>query len=337
MALDIATKEGEVTDRLIQHYRLRSRGPGLIIVEHSYVNPEGRAHTHQLGIYSDTLIDGLKRLAAEIHREGTPVGIQISHAGMRAMNSPTGPSNIRSRYLLRFGETKKNMKKEPSRKLNLESIKKIVDDFAQAALRAQKAGFDFVEIHGAHGYLLNQFYSPLTNFRHDEYGGSLKQRLKITLEVIQAVRSAVGEDMPIFCRLGADDRLPGGITIEEGVTAAMLLREAGVDCIDLSGGICGYLKNGPEGFFTYMARRIKPVVDIPIMVTGGIKTGFAANEIIMDHSADLVGVGRALLHDPDWVQREIEALTRRSTYEEFGEKISYRNIDSKCTIGRMLQ
>lgn len=216
MALDIATKKGEVTDRLIQHYRLRSRGPGLVIVEHSYVNPEGRAHPHQLGIYSDTLIDGLKRLAAEIHREGTPVGIQISHAGMRAMRSPSGPSHIRSQYLLRFGETNENFNRGLSRKLGPVNIKKIISDFAQAALRAQKAGFDFVEIHGAHGYLLNQFYSPLTNFRHDEYGGGLLQRLRLSLEVIRAVRSAVGEDMPIFYRLGADDRLPGGNTIDDG-------------------------------------------------------------------------------------------------------------------------
>lgn len=301
MALDIATEKGEVTPKLIEHYRLRAKGTGLIIVEHSYVNRFAQAHPCQLGIYDDELIPGLKHLAEEIHKEGVPVGIQISHAGARALSFPCGPSGIQSKYLSRFGQ------KDPikgSQKLSKDGIQQIVNYFAQAARRAQIAGFDFVEIHGAHGYLLNQFYSPLTNLRRDEYGGTLEKRLRFPIEVIKAVRGAIGENMPIFYRLGADDRLAGGNCIEDSIIAASLLREAGVDCLDLSGGICGYLKNGPEGFFAYMGKAIKPVLDIPVIITGGIKTGIKANEMIVDHSADLVGVGRALLQDPEWVYKE---------------------------------
>lgn len=301
MALDIASEKGEVTPNLIEHYRLRAQGTGLIIVEHSYVSRNGKAHPCQLGIYDDELIKGLEHLAKEIHREGTPVGIQISHAGARALMSPCGPSSVQSKYLARFGQ------KEPvkgSKKLSRESIRQIVDEFAQAAYRAQLAGFDFVEIHGAHGYLLNQFYSPLTNLRYDEYGGTLEKRLRFPIEVVKAVRGAVGENMPIFYRLGADDRLAGGNSIEQSITAARLLQDAGVDCLDLSGGIGGYLKNGPEGFFAYMGKAIKPALDIPVIVTGGIKTGIKANEIIAEKSADLVGVGRSLLQDPEWAYKQ---------------------------------
>lgn len=318
MALDIATEQGEVTQKLVEHYLARARanpemgreklqgnraGLGLIIVEHAYVNSNGKGHPGQLGIYDDSLSDGLKELAAKIHREDVPVGIQISHAGARAFHEPSAPSGILSPYLSRFGQRQGEKPEELPKELSREELGQFVDDFARAARRAQLAGFDFVEIHGAHGYLLNQFYSPLTNVREDEYGGSLEHRLRFPLEIIEAVRKRVGPNMPLFYRLGADDRLPGGNKIQDSILAAPLLVEAGIDCLDLSGGICGYLKTGPEGFFSYMAKAIKPVVDVPVMVTGGIKTGSGANEIISSNTADLVGVGRALLADADWARK----------------------------------
>lgn len=316
MASDTATEKGEVTPMLIEHYRLRARGTGLIIVEHSYVNPQGKDRPRQLGIYDDGLIPGLERLVKVIHNEGIPLGIQISHAGARALNSPCGPSSVQSKYLSRFGQ------KEPLKgpiKLSKESIHQIVDDFAQAARRAQIAGFDFVEIYGAHGYLLNQFYSPLTNLRNDEYGGTIGKRLRFPIEAIKAIRNAIGENMAIFYRLGADDRLAGGNRIEESIIAARLLQDAGIDCLDLTGGICGYMRNGFEGSFAYMGKAIKPVVDIPVMVTGGIRSGIKANEMIADHSADLVGIGRALLQDSEWVYKE--RLKMESDYRLISEKV----------------
>lgn len=326
MALDIATEHGVVTDQLIQHYLLRARaipqgkcdrqagmpcaGVGLVIIEHCYVTPWGRAHPRQLGMYDDVLIPGLKLLVQELHKEGVCVGVQISHAGARSPFSPVGPTRMDCPYLTRFGQNQTE-KRDLPHGLTKREIRRLTDQFAQAALRAYRAGFDLVEIHGAHGYLLNQFYSPLTNQREDEYGGSLENRLRFSLEVMKAVRDAVGTETPVFYRLGADDRLPGGNRIEDSIQAVPPLVEAGVDCLDLSGGICGYLKSGPEGFFTYLAEAIKPVSRVPVLVTGGIRSVHTANRLIEENKADLVGVGRPLLDDPDWARKAWMELNRR--------------------------
>lgn len=325
MALDIASDKGEVTAKLFEHYAQRSAavlmegssgsldyprmGIGLVIVEHSYVNLEGRAHPSQLGIYDDSLIPGLKLLVDKIHSLGLPVGIQITHAGARALHSPSGPSAIIRPELVRFGRKAEETEEVPT-ELSCKEIRGIVSSFAQAAIRAQKAGFDMIEIHGAHGYLLNQFYSPLTNKRKDGYGGSLENRLRLSLEVIEAVKEAAGSNMTLFYRLGVDDRLPGGNTVEDGIETVPFLIEAGVHCLDLSGGIGGYIRKGPEGFFTYLAESIKPVSKVPVLVTGGITNPKTAEEIIAAGKADLVGVGRAMLADPAWARKVYSELEK---------------------------
>lgn len=319
MALDTATENGEVTEQQINHYRQRARayvqnaqreqpsakdiedsqaGIGLVIVEHTYVTHGVKSHLRQLGIDNDSLIPGLKNLTEIVHGEGVPVGIQLTHAGARALKHPVAPSAVFGPHIIRT-----NQVPDPAdlpHELTVNEIHCIAENFAEAASRAKKAGFDLIEIHGAHGYLLNEFYSPLTNKRSDEYGGTLARRLRFSCEVIKKVREAVGPDMPLFYRLGADDRLPGGNTIEDSVKAAPYLVEAGIDCLDLSGGICGYLKNGPEAFFAYMAEAIKPRVNIPVLVTGGIKNAQTAAELVRTNVTDLVGVGRAMLTDPEW-------------------------------------
>ncbi|HZK43275.1 MAG TPA: NADH:flavin oxidoreductase [Syntrophomonadaceae bacterium] len=312
MALDIASESGEVTEKIIEHYRSRAKmgdakqSPGLIIVEHTYVSPEGIAHPNQLGIYDDFLIPGLQRLVEAIHETGVPVGIQLSHAGARGLKQSQGPSSIPLPFLKRFnrgGDSENAQKINIPTQLENEDISKIVKDFAQGAERAQKAGFDMIDIHGAHGYLLNQFFSPLTNHRSDGYGGHLYNRMRFPLEVFAAIRTTVGADYPIFYRLGADDRISGGNTIEDGIKAAVILEKSGVDCLDLSGGVGGYIKNGPEGFFSYMAEAVKEHTSLPVLLTGGIKTGHFANQLVSKGHADLVGVGRAILADPTWVNR----------------------------------
>ena len=311
MALDIATEQGAVSDELFEHYLARCEKPvqvGLIIVEHTYIVRDGRAHPRQLGLYDDSLIPGLKMLVDQVHKYGVPIGIQLTHAGMRALFSPSGPSALSCPHLSRFGLQDRQSVDEP-KELSLQEIKDIIAQFALAASRAKRAGFDLVEIHGAHGYLLNQFYSPLTNRRTDEYGGSFEKRWRFPLEVLEAVKKVLGSDVPLFFRFGVDDRLPDGNTPEEAKKAVPYLEEVGVDCLDLSGGIGGYIKNGPEGFFTYLADALKPVSRIPILVTGGITKPATAERIIRNKQADLVGVGRALLKDPDWVTKAWFELT----------------------------
>ncbi|WP_054935811.1 NADH:flavin oxidoreductase [Moorella stamsii (nom. illeg.)] len=338
MALGIATSEGEITPEMLEHYTFRARayhggstcdtvqkfagadtraGVGLIIVEHAYISEEGQAHPKQLGIYHDRLLPGLTKLAAKIHSEGAIAGIQINHAGARVLENAVAPSCIplpflprRSRLVSQHQEDRAaiavascNPYEELPHELTVEEIKGLTEKFALAAARAKKAGFDLVEIHSAHGYLLNQFLSPLTNHRRDAYGGSLENRLRFPLEVVRAVREALGPAYPVFYRLGADDRMEGGLNLVESRWAIPMLEAAGIDAIDLSGGLGGYIKEGPEGFFLYMSDAIKPVARVPVMVTGGIKTPQFANMIIRQGRADLVGIGRALLADPAWAQK----------------------------------
>ncbi|MDI6710059.1 MAG: NADH:flavin oxidoreductase [Thermoanaerobacterales bacterium] len=297
MANNLCAENGAVNDILIAHYQRRAEAEvALLIVEHSYVLPSGRAGRKQLGIHDDALVAGLRRLVDEVHRRGAKIGIQITHAGSNTSSEvlghqPLAPSPV-PHPSKRYNEVPKELSKD--------ELGTIRESFAAAARRAKEAGFDMVEIHGAHGYLLNQFFSPLTNRRDDEYGGSFENRLRFPREVVAAVRQAVGETFCIFYRFGADDQMAGGITTDDARRAAPLLVEAGVDVLDLSGGMCGASSKTGTGFFNYLAEAVKPVVNVPVMVTGGLGDPRQANRVIEEGIADLVGIGRALLADPEW-------------------------------------
>ena len=199
MSLDLASTGGEVTDALVAHYTRRAGGVGLVIVEHSYITAEGRASLNQLGIHDDALIRGLTKLAESIHKEGTPACIQINHPGREARrpicgSQPVAPSAIPA-----------TDSDEIPKELDKNEIHRLVQLFGEAARRACEAGFDAVEVHGAHGYLLNQFTSPLSNTRTDEYGGSFESRIRFPREIVEEVRKAVGSDFPLLYRLGAYD------------------------------------------------------------------------------------------------------------------------------------
>ena len=296
MANYLCGEDGGITEALLEHYGRRAgRDVALVIVEHSYVLPSGRAHKKQLGLHDDRLVPGLQRLVEEVHARGAKIGIQITHAGSNTAaevlgEQPLAPSAVP--HPVREGA-------ETPRELTAYELGTVKEAFAAAARRAQAAGFDMVEIHGAHGYLLNQFFSPLTNKRGDQYGGSLENRLRFPLEVIAAVRQAVGKDFCLFYRFGADDQVAGGVTVEDAQKAVPLLEGAGINVLDLSGGMCGARKTG-SGFFNYLASAIKPVAAIPVLVTGGLGDPQLADQVIREGTADLVGIGRALLADPDW-------------------------------------
>lgn len=191
--------------------------------------------------------------------------------------------------------------------LSIENIKEIVSQYADAALRVRKAGFDGVELHCAHGYLLNQFYSPLVNKREDEYGGSLENRMRIVLESIKAVREKVGPDFPIALRLGACDYGFNGTTIEDSVFAAKEFEKAGIDLLDITGGLNGYVRKDVTypGYFKDASSAIRNVVNIPVILTGGITDVKDAEVLLEEGAADLIGVGRALFADPDWAKRSL--------------------------------
>jgi len=297
MATGLATARGEVTEELVQHYVKRARWLGMVIVEHSYVDPSGKLSERQLGIHDDALVDGLQRLAAGIKDAGACAGIQINHAGLRADRALIG------------GEAVGPSASENARELSVGEIEDLVEVFVEAASRAVKSGFDVVEIHGAHGFLLNQFASPLTNRRRDSYGGGLEERMRFPLEVVKRVRKTVRSPIQLWYRLGADDRLEGGNSLEEGVRIGKMLAGEGVEVLDVSGGLCGSRPEelrGP-GYFAYAASAVKKATGLPVVAVGGIRTVAEAEEVLDRWGVDLVAVGRALLEFPEWGRRAYES------------------------------
>ena len=293
-----ATFEGFVTGRLISFYTRRAAALGLPIVEHAYISLTGKIGPKQLGIYDDALIPGLTKLASSVHALGTPVVIQITHAGGVANKkvigtTPAGPSAR--------GKT---------RKLEKSELETIAYEFALAAERAVKAGFDGVELHGAHGYLLNQFLSPLLNKRDDEFGGALENRMRFPLMVVEKVREVLKGKLLLY-RLGADDLAPNGTQIEDAVAFAVELEQAGVDILDVSGGMCGSEPKqlrGIKGYFVPQAYAVKKAVRVPVIGVGGITKATHADRLVLDGKVDLVAVGRAFWKDAQWAEKALETL-----------------------------
>lgn len=310
MATERSNPDGTVSDALLEYYRPYAEGYiGLIIVEHSFVHLQGRASAGQLSVSRDSDIEGLSRLAEVLKANGTKAFMQINHAGgaAREVFSEEGivaPSGIPNPRI-------SNAQGVVPKELDRDGIKRLAILFADAAERAKKAGFDGVEVHMAHGYLLNQFYSAITNKREDEYGGSLENRMRAPLEVLRAVRERVG-DFTVVTRLGGCDYAPEsgylecGNTEEDAARASKMLEEAGSQLIDLTGGMSGY--NRPEkgpGWFRDMSRAVKNAVSVPVAVTGGITEIGQAERLLEEGAADLVGVGRAMLKDSGWAKKNM--------------------------------
>ena len=305
MASARSGQDGSVTSSLCSYYEERTHGGniGLVITEHAFISPEGRASAGQLSVAEDSLLPGLARLAETLHRNHTPVFVQLNHAGSKASKNDcpaVGPSAGEGAFESEFQE------------LSPDGIAGLADKFRKAALRAKQAGFDGVELHAAHGYLLNQFYSPLTNRRTDVYGGqTLDSRIRFLLETLKAVRGAVGEEYPIAVRLGGCDYKEGGSSIADSVSACIALEKAGADLLDISGGLFGYMVSDSRepGYFRDMTAQIKQAVQIPVLLTGGVTTPEQAEKLLAEKAADLIGVGRALLKDPSWADAAFSSPT----------------------------
>ncbi len=300
MHTGFATTEGAVTENLVKHYVRRSKALGLLIVEHSYVSLEGKSSERQVGIYADSLVPNLEKLSSNVHATGTPIVIQINHAGRFARKEVTGRQPVAP-----SGDG-------DARELKTSDIEALTEIFANAADRAMRAGFDGVEVHGAHGFLLNQFFSPLTNRRRDRYGGPLENRIRFPLEVVERVKEKVGGRLLLY-RLGSDDLNPSGTRIEDSQKFAVNLEQAGVDIIDVSGGLCGSRPEqlqGRQGYFIPQAQQVRNVVDVPVIGVGGITEPEFADRLIREGKVDLVAVGRKLLEDPQWAIKTIETLEK---------------------------
>jgi NADPH2 dehydrogenase len=292
--------------RHISYYGARARGIGLVIVEHSYVDRGGRFTATQLGVHDDRLVPGLKRLADIIHSSGASAAIQINHSGGKCVRAvcevqPVAPSNVR-------------FWKETPRPLEVPEIGQLVTKFGDGAERVIEAGFDAVEIHAAHGWLLNQFHSPISNKRNDQYGGSLENRFRFTMEVVREVRRRVGPGYPVLYRFGADDFTEGGLTLDESKKMAPGIVGAGVDMLDVSSGMCGIYPPGEQrpGFLIPLAEEMRKICSVPVIGVGGIRTAELADRIVRKGKVDLVAVGRALMGDPDWGVKAMDAFGKET-------------------------
>lgn len=305
MATYKALENGAPSKETIEYYRRMTEGGyiGLVIVEHTCVCRQGKAAKGQLGIYEESAIDGFHNLVAAIHESGSRAALQISHAGSYTSREITGCSTIAASAIVNhptFQDVPKEMTKG--------DIAEVRDCFVTAAFRARECGFDAVEVHSAHSYLLNQFYSPLTNKRMDEYGSqSLENRLRFHREIISSIREKVGSDYPILIRLGGCDYQEGGSTIADSVEAGRMLQEWGVDALDISGGMCRFIRKDrtEPGYFRDMSTEVKKKVSIPVVLTGGVKSVREAESLLQDETADCIGIGRALVADRERIRAEM--------------------------------
>lgn len=300
MATAKASSTDGMTDEACSYYQERAKYSkiGLIITEHMYVALQGKAHPGQMSIASDDLIPGLRKLTDCIHQEGVKVFAQISHAGIATKSAFTGQTPIGPSVI-----SHSKQKEELPLEMTMDQIKEVISYFVVAGKRTKLAGFDGVEIHSAHGYLINQFYSPLYNQRTDEYGSqSIENRIRIHKEIVEALRKELGDDYPIAIRLGGCDYQEGGSTIKDCVKASQLLESYGIDLMDLTGGVNGFSKpgNSEPGYFQDMSIPVKKELNIPVLLTGGIMTIQQAEVLVENDCADLIGVGRVIYKNANW-------------------------------------
>lgn len=299
MTTNFANDDGTVSDRLIAYYAERARGGvGLVIVEMACVALGGRAFPRQLYAYSNDFIPGWRRLVDAVHRGGARIALQLAHGGRQteapvAGSQPVAPSPIpRGRA-------------EPPRELGAEEVEALIEAFAQAARRAREAGFDAVEFHGAHGYLIHQFLSPLSNQRTDRYGGDVEARMTFPLEVVARARAILGKEFPILFRMDGDEFVPGGLTLDQTRIIARGMEQAGVDCLHVSAGCYDAMHmiiqpaSLPRGCLVHLAEGIKSEVKVPVITVGRINDPELAEKILEQGKADLISMGRGVICDPE--------------------------------------
>ncbi|MBN2325316.1 MAG: NADH:flavin oxidoreductase [Spirochaetes bacterium] len=313
----MATQDGAVTDRQVSLYReLARRDIGLIVSGHAFVNPEGKASPFQIGAHRDEMTGGLARIADTVHEYGGFVFLQISHAGRQTKPKLTGCTPLAPSAV--YEPTYDVMPRAMSGK----DIINVIKDFIHAARRAKEAGFDGVQLHMAHGYLLSSFLSPHTNRRTDEWGGPLENRLRVSVDIIKGIKDLLGNGYPLIVKLNSTDLFEGGIYAEESVEAAKVLAAHGVDGIEASGGIAeggrgtawkGILAEEEEGYFAGNAARMKQAVSVPVFGLGGLRTFSVMERLVSDGRVDLVSMSRPFIREPKLVKKFFDGETGKSS------------------------
>jgi 2,4-dienoyl-CoA reductase-like NADH-dependent reductase (Old Yellow Enzyme family) len=260
-----------------------------------------------MGVYTDELVPGLRELTDAVHQAGGHIVAQINHGGMQCntatVSDTLAPSAIDADFL-----------QQPAREMTPDEIVLLIQAYAQAARRVQEVGFDGVQLHGAHGYLVSQFLSPYVNQRTDEWGGDLSGRTRFLREICHAVRNQVGPDYAVFIKLGVEDGVKGGLTLEEGVKIVGMLEEMGLDGVELSGGVqqTSVRPNPQEPYFRYLAQAARSATQLPILSVGGYRTHAQMEEVLNAGEADFISLCRPLISEPDWPDRMRRGLQERS-------------------------
>ena len=304
----LAAPGGYPTDRLTKVLvDLALGGVAMIITGHAYVSEEGQAGPFQLGIYRDDQIGPLREMTEAVHAAGAKIVAQLAHAGCRAAAQLTGRPPIGASALVQ-GD------RDPCREMTGDDLRRVTGAFAEAARRAKEAGFDGVQIHAAHGYLLSQFLSPLWNKRQDAYGGPVEQRARLLLEVVNAIRETAGETFCLMVKMNCRDFMEGGFTLEDMLLVSGLLEGAGIDAIEMSGGTFASGANMPsrkgkaacvegEAYYTDAAHRYKERVRVPLILVGGIRSPVVAEGLIAGGVADYIALCRPLIAEPHLINR----------------------------------
>jgi len=310
--------DGCPTDKLADWYRdLAQGGVGLIITGYTFVRPDGKQLPGKMGLHTDEFGPAMQKLTRTVHDAGGKICIQLVHAGgqtdtANAGRQPLAPSAVQ---VEQFSEMPHELSKG--------EIGELVAAFGEAARRAKTFGFDAIQLHGAHGYLINQFLSPLTNRRTDEYGGNIVNRSRFALEVYRRVRQSVGPDFPVLIKLNGADNVEGGLTIDDAVRTAEMLANEGIDAIEVSGGTPASGDQTPvrpkidkpaqEAYNLDLARCIKKAVACPVMVVGGFRSFEVAQRAVRDEGMDYIAMARPFIREPALIKRWQEGDTRRAT------------------------
>ncbi|MGD8962385.1 MAG: NADH:flavin oxidoreductase [Desulfobacterales bacterium] len=313
----LADKNGDCTPELVKLMAKLARGQvGLIITGHSYVHPAGQATPRQLGVDNDGRITGLRALTAAVHTEGGRIIMQLAHGGLTAdpqltRTAPLGPS------------TGEGLVKSLGREMTIDDIHQVVASFGQAAQRAKEAGFDGVQIHAAHGYLLSQFLSPAFNQRSDDYGGAVENRSRIIREVLESIRRNVGRDYPVLIKINSEDFLKQGLPLTDFLQVAARLNETGIDAIEVSGGT---FLSGPmvpfrreikferdQAYFRKAARALKKMCKLAVILVGGIRSYLLAERLVAEGVTDYIAMCRPFVREPMLIKRWQSGDLRKAT------------------------
>jgi len=303
----MAAEDGSCTPKLVNLMADLARGGvGLIISSHAYVQKVGQAGNNQLGIHNDDMLPGLQKMTAAVHGQRGKIVCQLAHAGFFANaklsgQTPMAPSAV------------EGIAKSPRKEMTKHDIDNVIEAFAAAAGRAKSAGFDGVQIHGAHGYLISEFISPWFNHRNDGYGGSVENRARLALEVLRAIRNTAGIDFPVLIKLNCKEFTDGGLEPQEFLQVGKMLADAGIDAIEVSGGLpispktrpsqLGINKEEKEAYFQEQAKALRKQTDTPVILVGGNRSFHVAERLVAEGVADYISMSRPLIREPHLINR----------------------------------